>query len=168
MLSLRHCSSFAVCCLIVACGQAPPDVAVEPESDQASASDPALGPWQAIAEDSVADDLVLDELRQLEFRSLSKNGSHLLGVMAAPDASALESDGVSDGGGPAATSVPSYDIDVISFAAHERVKYYTDYFLGPARERFNIWLGRMPQPCSAAGRGRRPSCRGFGTAVEHS
>ncbi len=140
---LKQYSRLALCCLIGACGQAPPDVAPEPESVASSVSAHALVPFQNMAEDSVADDLVLDELRKLEFRSLSKNGSHLRGVMAAPDPSALKTDGVSDAGGPAATLVPSYDIDVISFAAHQRVKYYSDYFLGPARERFNIWLGRM-------------------------
>lgn len=142
---LKQCSRLVLCCLTVACGQAPPGVAPEPQSFGASGSARAVAPSEVMAEDSVADDLVLDELRELEFRSLSKNGSHLRGVMVAPDPSALETNGVYDGGGPAATSAPTYDIDVISFAAHERVKYYTEYFLGPARDRFNIWLGRMPR-----------------------
>ena len=141
MPSLKEYSPLAMCCMIAACGQALPETAVAPEPVES----PALAPLEAMADDSVADDLVLTELRELEFRSLSKNANHLRSVMAAPDPSALETDGVSDAGGPAATSAPSYDIDVISFAAHERVKYYTEYFLGSARERFNIWLGRMPR-----------------------
>jgi membrane-bound lytic murein transglycosylase D len=48
-------------------------------------------------------------------------------------------------GGPAAAAMPSYDIDVTSFADRDRVRYYGDYFLGPARERFTIWLGRLPR-----------------------
>ena len=38
-----------------------------------------------------------------------------------------------------------FDIDVASFAEHARVKYYIDFFAGPARERMAIWLGRMPR-----------------------
>lgn len=38
-----------------------------------------------------------------------------------------------------------FDIDVASFADHARVKYYLDFFTGPARERMAIWLGRMPR-----------------------
>jgi membrane-bound lytic murein transglycosylase D len=38
-----------------------------------------------------------------------------------------------------------FDIDVVNFADHARVKYYIDFFTGPARERMAIWLGRMPK-----------------------
>lgn len=38
-----------------------------------------------------------------------------------------------------------FDIDVANFAEHARVKYYIDFFTGPARERMAIWLGRMPK-----------------------
>jgi len=38
-----------------------------------------------------------------------------------------------------------FDIDVANFADHARVKYYIDFFTGPARERMAIWLGRMPR-----------------------
>ena len=46
-------------------------------------------------------------------------------------------------GGAASVAGPTYDIDVESFASHDRVQYYVDYFVGPARERFAIWLGRL-------------------------
>ena len=127
---------------VVGCSTQPPDTAPNPESADLGA-EPTMLAHDPVTNDSAADDLVLDHLRQLEFGSLSKNASHVRGVMPAPDPSALETNG--DEGGPAAAAGPSYDIDVISFAAHQRVKYYTEYFLGPARDRFNIWLGRMPR-----------------------
>lgn len=40
---------------------------------------------------------------------------------------------------------PSWDVDVESHQFDERVLYYVDYFQGPARERFDIWLDRMPR-----------------------
>jgi membrane-bound lytic murein transglycosylase D len=97
----------------------------------------------ALPSDSAADDAVLDELREMAFGSLGKNADHLRGVVTFPDPRALERDGLTTTAGGPAAAMPTYDIDVVSFAAHERVKYYMDYFQGPARERFNIWLGRL-------------------------
>ncbi len=37
-----------------------------------------------------------------------------------------------------------FDIDVANWMDHHRVKYYLDFFSGPARERMSIWLERMP------------------------
>jgi hypothetical protein len=36
----------------------------------------------------------------------------------------------------------SWDIDVRTYASHPRVRYYLDYFQGPARERMGIFLSR--------------------------
>ena len=94
-------------------------------------------------EDSVADQEALEALHDLEFGGLGKGAEHVRGVMPAPDPGAMDGR-VSGGGGPAAAAGPTYDIDVESFADRDRVMYYEDYFLGPARERFNIWLGRKP------------------------
>jgi membrane-bound lytic murein transglycosylase D len=38
-----------------------------------------------------------------------------------------------------------FDIDVANFEDHGRVKYWVDFFSGPARERMGIWLVRMPR-----------------------
>ena len=38
---------------------------------------------------------------------------------------------------------PKYDIDVESYATNQRVEYYKQFFLGDARDRFTIWLGRL-------------------------
>jgi len=37
-----------------------------------------------------------------------------------------------------------FDIDVKNFEEHGRVKYWINFFTGPARERMAIWLTRMP------------------------
>jgi membrane-bound lytic murein transglycosylase D len=39
----------------------------------------------------------------------------------------------------------TYDIDVATYGSHSRVKYYLDFFQGPARERMTAWLQRMPR-----------------------
>jgi membrane-bound lytic murein transglycosylase D len=39
----------------------------------------------------------------------------------------------------------SWDIDVATYASHERVQYYLDFFQGPGRERMAIWLARLPR-----------------------
>ena len=43
------------------------------------------------------------------------------------------------------TNAATWDIDVATFNSHNRVQYYLDFFRGPARERFGIWLTRMPR-----------------------
>ncbi|HET9134755.1 MAG TPA: LysM peptidoglycan-binding domain-containing protein [Gemmatimonadales bacterium] len=40
---------------------------------------------------------------------------------------------------------PSWDLNVQRYAEHPRVLYYVDYFTGRGRERFQIWLDRMPR-----------------------
>lgn len=44
-----------------------------------------------------------------------------------------------------ATIKSLFDIDVANFEDHGRVKYFLDFFTGPARERMAIWLTRMPR-----------------------
>lgn len=39
----------------------------------------------------------------------------------------------------------TWDIDVESFQDHGRVQYYLDFFMGPARDRFAVWLMRLPR-----------------------
>jgi membrane-bound lytic murein transglycosylase D len=52
---------------------------------------------------------------------------------------------VSGGANAATTSDVTYDIDVATYGSHARVQYYLDFFQGPARDRFSIWLQRMPR-----------------------
>ncbi len=65
---------------------------------------------------------------------------------AAQDSGSDDSDAESAPGG--ANAVPTevtYDIDVSTYGSHARVQYYLDFFQGPARERFSIWLQRLPR-----------------------
>jgi membrane-bound lytic murein transglycosylase D len=43
----------------------------------------------------------------------------------------------------AAAAGATWDIDVASYASHERVQYYLDYFSGRARRHFEIYLARL-------------------------
>jgi peptidoglycan lytic transglycosylase D len=86
-----------------------------------------------IAADSAADEAVLERLAELQ-----------------PDSSDREDVAVPDDAGAtgakALTNAPAtFDIDVERFNSHNRVHYYLDFFRGPARERFGIWLARMPR-----------------------
>ncbi|MFN8652984.1 MAG: LysM peptidoglycan-binding domain-containing protein [Gemmatimonadales bacterium] len=49
------------------------------------------------------------------------------------------------GGANSVATEVTYDIDVETYGSHSRVKYYLDFFQGPARERMGIWLQRMPR-----------------------
>ena len=40
---------------------------------------------------------------------------------------------------------PTWDLDVKSFETHARVQYYIDFFTGDSRDRFEIWLHRLPR-----------------------
>ena len=95
------------------------------------------------AHDSAADQAALLALRELEFKSLAKGADHVRGVVRAPDwiRNTMRRSGGGAGGGAASADSP-YDIDFESYATHRRVQYYVDYFLGPSRDRFTIWLGR--------------------------
>lgn len=98
------------------------------------------GPEPALVaeDDSAADREALEALAALEYRSLDRRADHVRGQFTAvPPVLDRET------GGVAATAGPAFDIDVASFANHRRVQYYVDFFLGPARDRFTIWLGRM-------------------------
>jgi membrane-bound lytic murein transglycosylase D len=54
-------------------------------------------------------------------------------------------DAVPGGANGVASPEVTYDIDVSTYGSHARVQYYLDFFQGPARERFAIWLQRMPR-----------------------
>ena len=49
------------------------------------------------------------------------------------------------GGANSVNTEVTYDIDVETYGSHSRVKYYLDFFQGPARDRMTIWLQRMPR-----------------------
>ncbi len=49
------------------------------------------------------------------------------------------------GGANSVNAEVTYDIDVETYGSHSRVKYYLDFFQGPARDRMSVWLQRMPR-----------------------
>lgn len=137
--------------LALACG-GPEPVMLAPEpatgSEEALASD--LAAISSPPEDAVADEVALTALRELAFRSLAKGSEYASGVLPLPHLSAIEPAGVEEEaerlfgrGGAAGGAAPTYDIDVESFSSRSRVQYYMDFFLGEARDRFTIWLGRL-------------------------
>lgn len=74
------------------------------------------------AQDSILDNAVLEQLAE----------SHAPGESAAQAADELE--GIASGRA----------LDVTTYADHPRVRYYLDFFQGPARARMHVWLGRLP------------------------
>lgn len=138
--------------LLAACAPAQRDVATDPapQPDGSGQLPVAIAAPAASAEDSVADQRALEALHELTFTGLGKGAEHVRGTVQAPDQSAEPVlDALSFGdeprGGPAAADGPTYDIDVTSYAGHDRVRYYENFFLGQARNRFSIWLGRLPR-----------------------
>lgn len=78
-----------------------------------------------LAADSAADEAVLEELADAR-------------PAAEPSDSAVPSDEAK-----ALANAVTWDIDVQTFADHDRVQYYLDFFGTKGRERMGIWLNRM-------------------------
>ncbi|HEY6208196.1 MAG TPA: LysM peptidoglycan-binding domain-containing protein [Gemmatimonadales bacterium] len=161
--------TWATCCaLVVGCGgtRAPGVVtgAVTPVArDSTSLGMDSLGAAIArAARDSEADQQLLDSLHQPlardslrpvadsvvtavkpqevereAVRLFGSEGPVVIGAAPAPEAGEM---GVGAGVG---TAVPTFDIDVSSFAAKRRVLEYLEFFQVDARDRFEIWLARL-------------------------
>ena len=82
-----------------------------------------------------------DELRQaVDSAADAEVLEQLDSATAAGDDSAEASSG-----GANAVEAVTWDIDVATFTNHNRVQYFLNFFQGPARERFTVWLSRMPR-----------------------
>jgi peptidoglycan lytic transglycosylase D len=150
---MRRIGSGFLVCLAAACGggrtapPAPPSPAAAraaapsaPVADTADVIPPPpilladvdseLAQALRIAADSAADEAVLEQL-----------------FAALPDSLSGEAEdaGESTGGTAAAAGAVTFDIAVERFNTHSRVQYYLDFFRGMAKERFGIWLHRMPR-----------------------
>ncbi len=153
---MKRFGPFLFVCLAAACGghrstpgQPAPDAATRqqpptppPAADTLDIIPPApvllsnvdseLAEALRIAADSAADEAVLEQL----FAEL-------------PDSLSSESEeaneGTTGGTAAAAAGAVTFDIAVERFNTHSRVQYYLDFFRGMARERFSIWLSRMPK-----------------------
>jgi membrane-bound lytic murein transglycosylase D len=80
------------------------------------------------AADSAADEAVLDALAE-----------------ASPGDEGAEKTDIAVDGNETRTlaNAVTWDIDVETYNSHHRVQWYLDFFLGPGRERMQIWLNRM-------------------------
>lgn len=75
-----------------------------------------------VAQDSILDNAVLEQLAE----------SHAPG--GGPTQATDDLDAMATGRA----------LDITTYADHPRVRYYLDFFQGPARSRMNVWLGRLP------------------------
>ena len=78
---------------------------------------------ERIAADSVADAVVLEQL-EMAHPPVADTAADVLPALE-------EAGGLSD-------------IDLTTWADHDRVRYYLDFFQGPARGRMAVWLDRLP------------------------
>ncbi|MFN0178981.1 MAG: LysM peptidoglycan-binding domain-containing protein [Gemmatimonadales bacterium] len=104
--------------------EAPAPPAPEPEVAQAAPVPLAIRDTgrvrPPVASDSVRDEEMLERLHDVT--------------------ASLPSDSASD----EADLTALFDINVARYTQHERVRFYLDFFQGPARERMTVWLARMP------------------------
>ncbi len=103
-----------------------------PESVLAAAEQ-ARADLALIDADSAADARILEQLDAAHPAAVDSGNEADVGANVPGGANAAE------------TAEVSYDIDVSTYGSHARVKYYLDFFQGQARERFGIWLQRMPR-----------------------
>ena len=98
----------------------------------------AQRPPAAPASDTVSEDEFLDTLRSLSADSALHPRGQLPAEVVRREVTALF------GPPPAATPLATtWDIDVATYAQNERVQAYIEYFTGPARRHFEIYLSRL-------------------------
>jgi membrane-bound lytic murein transglycosylase D len=152
LLDIRSWQGLAGMTLLAVIGCARPggNPVLEPQVDEGEDSPRpvAVAAPDPSPEDSLADLEALEALQELEFQSVAKGADHLRGTLPPPE---LDDDAevwvlssmTNPRGGAAGAVTPKYDIEVESYASNSRVEYYKEFFLGPARDRFTIWLGRL-------------------------
>ena len=83
--------------------------------------------------DSVVTAVKPQEVEREAVRLFGPEGPAAIGAAPVPEA----------GAGVGGAAVPTFDIDVSSFAAKRRVLEYLEFFQVDARDRFEIWLARL-------------------------
>ena len=113
---------------------------------------PTLQAADSAALDAAQTALLQDTLGSAQIDADSIADAKVLEQLATAHPAAQDSgndEGASEGtpGGANATASPevSYDIDVATYGNHKRVQYYLDFFQGAARDRFSVWLQRLPR-----------------------
>jgi membrane-bound lytic murein transglycosylase D len=120
-----------------AISQAPlePEVVPAPVAD--SVLDRELLEELRIASDSAADEAILEKLADLHTETPE-----------GPPVEEPPAEGepaIADGSKALVNEPVTFDIEVERFNNHDRVQYYLDFFRTTGRERFGVWLSRMPR-----------------------
>jgi membrane-bound lytic murein transglycosylase D len=117
----------------------PADPLSPPEVGPAPSSTFGMFPPPEAAPD--ADSLALD----IAAADSAADAAALAALEGAHPDSVLDTRPTHGGGADDLDVVTSWDIDVETYASHERVQYYLDFFRGPGRVRMTIWLARLPR-----------------------
>ena len=107
-----------------------------------------------VAQDSAADQEVLDSLHRPLVRDTARHARPALDTAAAPAAPVKGEDVEREAErlfgaegkaaiGAAPSAEPTFDIDVSTFATNRRVLEYLEFFQVDSRDRFTIWLARL-------------------------
>ena len=107
------------------------DLAGTDELPPAPELDSIIPPEELAAEHRLAADSAADEEVLEELADATPNG---------PGESEIEGDDAK-----ALATAVTWDIDVATYNSHNRVRWYLDFFQGKGRQRFGIWLNRMPR-----------------------
>lgn len=136
------CAIVVLLAALAACHSAPPTNAPVParaseEAPTVAAKDSSLAPGQAGAQDTAT--VKRDEVATEAVRIFGDS----LPVTLPEETSDSASDDIDTSADASAEPAePSWDIDVRSYEAHERVEFYVRRFTGGGRERFGDWLNR--------------------------
>ncbi len=152
---MKHWTLWALAGFVTACGH-PAPAPVTPELGHADGPRGAVDTARTdLSRDSSADSITLAEAGDEALVPVDPDSAadaaileQLATAKPAPQDSGVEDTGaieVPGGANAVGTADVTYDIDVETYGSHARVQYYLDFFQGPARERFGIWLQRMPR-----------------------
>jgi peptidoglycan lytic transglycosylase D len=156
---MQRSSLWAFVCVLTACGggarpgrQPTPSPATGRESPDSTPTVASLSPSLPVLPDPAGPLPRPDSLEPGQVDADSAADARILEQLATahpePQDTGNEdgaAEAVPGGANAAATAEVTYDIDVSTYGSHARVQYYLDFFQGPARERFSIWLQRMPR-----------------------
>lgn len=106
---------------------------------QSGAPEVATGAIPAAPSSPTIDSTQVSELAQ-ELKLEADSAADEVALDQLADATSEATDSAADVALPV-----SWDIDVVRWGEHDRVQYWLRYFQGVGRERFQVWLDRMPR-----------------------
>ena len=146
---MKHSLTLSVAFLLASCASPRPAVVPVPERELPAALPAPIPPTEIIAPAPLSLRPILDSARA-DSAALAAHArdsaldAAMLDRIAATEPP--ESPGTSGVGDIETTDLRAlFDIDVANFGDHDRVRYWVNFFAGPARERMGIWLQRMPR-----------------------